>query len=83
MQRKLNELLKYLSGQNRPQTSAEIANALSILYILSFCHFISFYIIISPPVNRNTSKHQIHLTFVFLHFIMQEVNLLTTQRSYL
>lgn len=30
MQRKLNELLKYLSGQNRPQTSAEIANALSI-----------------------------------------------------
>lgn len=30
MQKKLNELLKYLLAQNKPQTSSEVANALSI-----------------------------------------------------
>lgn len=30
MQKKLNELLKYLQAQNKPQTSSEIAEALSI-----------------------------------------------------
>ena len=30
MQKKLNELLKYLLGQNKPQTSSEVANALSM-----------------------------------------------------
>ena len=30
MQKKLNALLKYLLAQNKPQTSSEVANALSM-----------------------------------------------------